>query len=57
MSKMLLSVVGLLSTLSLVHAAPQIQLGRTSLTGRDITGFKLDFFGGMYLTTLIRPHI
>ncbi|KJA23957.1 hypothetical protein HYPSUDRAFT_1079387 [Hypholoma sublateritium FD-334 SS-4] len=44
---MLLSVVGLLSTLSLVHAAPKLQLGRTTLTGRDITGLKLDFFGGI----------
>ncbi len=54
---MLLSAAGLLSALLLVNAAPQVQLGNTTLTGRDITGFKLDFFGGMYLTALSRQHI
>ena len=27
-------------------AAPQAQIGKTTLVGLDITGFKLDFFGG-----------
>ena len=30
----------------LAHAAPQVQIGNTKLVGLDITGFKLDFFGG-----------
>ncbi|KAF9477645.1 extracellular triacylglycerol lipase precursor [Pholiota conissans] len=44
---MLLPIAGLFSVLSLVHAAPQLKLGKTTLVGRDITELKLDFFGGI----------
>lgn len=45
--QMLVPIAAFLSGLSLVHAAaPQIILGKTTLIGLDITGFKLDFFGG-----------
>ncbi|KAF8961457.1 extracellular triacylglycerol lipase precursor [Flammula alnicola] len=44
---MLLLAAGLLGILSLAHAAPEIQLGKTTLVGRDITELKLDFFGGI----------
>ena len=39
--------------LALSHAAPQVQLGNTTLVGLDITGFKLDFFGGMIFTIFL----
>jgi len=29
-------------------AAPQVKIGKTTITGTDITGLKLDFFGGTY---------
>ena len=42
----LLYGLGLL--VALTHAAPpQVQIGNATLIGLDITGFKLDFFGGM----------
>ncbi|KAF5325202.1 hypothetical protein D9619_009955 [Psilocybe cf. subviscida] len=44
---MFLSVALLLGALSCVHAAPQINLGKTTLTGLDITGLGLEFFGGI----------
>lgn len=44
---MILSIFYLLGLQALAHAAPEVQLGNTKLLGRDITGFKLDFFGGM----------
>jgi hypothetical protein len=52
---LLLPIAGFLSGLSLVHAAaPQIKLGKTTITGLDITGFKLDFFGGMSSICFVR---
>jgi len=39
--------VALAYFITLAAAAPQIQLGNTTLIGRDITGLKLDFFGGI----------
>jgi len=47
---MILSLFYLLGLLTLVHAAPQVKIGKTTLVGLDITGFKLDFFGGMIFT-------
>jgi len=40
-----LHVFGLVSLV--LAAAPQIKLGRTTLTGRDVTGLHQDFFGGI----------
>ncbi|PPQ91996.1 hypothetical protein CVT25_004652 [Psilocybe cyanescens] len=37
----------ILATIVVVKAAPQLSLGKTTLVGRDITGLKLDFFGGI----------
>jgi hypothetical protein len=38
---------------AVAHAtAPQVQIGKTTLVGLDITGFKLDFFGGMIFTIM-----
>jgi len=33
-------------------AAPQVKMGKTTITGRDITDLKLDFFGGVYRVPL-----
>jgi len=43
---MLLYLPTLLGLLTLVNAAPQVKIGKTTLVGRDITLLKLDFFGG-----------
>ncbi|KIM41288.1 hypothetical protein M413DRAFT_445322 [Hebeloma cylindrosporum] len=44
---MMFKISSLLALLSLVYAAPQIKVGKTTLVGRDITGLKQDFFGGI----------
>ena len=43
----------LLGLKALAHAAPQVQIGDTTLVGLNITGFKLDFFGGMIITIFL----
>lgn len=47
---MILGLLYVLGLLAVAHAAPQVQIGNTKLIGLDITGFKLDFFGGMIFT-------
>ena len=47
---MILSFFCQLGLLALAHAAPQVRIGKTTLVGLDITGAKLDFFGGMIFT-------
>ncbi|KJA13649.1 hypothetical protein HYPSUDRAFT_195686 [Hypholoma sublateritium FD-334 SS-4] len=47
---MLLSIAGIFSVSVLAFAAPEVQLGRTRLTGRDLSDSKLDFFGGIPYT-------
>ncbi|KAG6917479.1 hypothetical protein DXG01_002342 [Tephrocybe rancida] len=37
----------LLTSVSLALAAPEVKLGQTTLVGRDVTGFKQDFFGAI----------
>ena len=44
---MFFSLPYVLGLLAAAHAAPQVKIGKTTLTGSDITGLKLDFFGGM----------
>ncbi|CAA7263293.1 unnamed protein product [Cyclocybe aegerita] len=44
---MLLLTTFVATLLGLATAAPQLQLGRTTLTGRDITLLGLEFFGGI----------
>ena len=44
---MLFKISSLVAVLSVVHAAPQIKIGNTTFTGRDVTGLKQDFFGGV----------
>ncbi|KAF8152915.1 extracellular triacylglycerol lipase precursor [Crassisporium funariophilum] len=39
-------LLGFLAAVS-AQVAPQIKIGKTTLVGRDLTGFKLDFFGGI----------
>ena len=39
-------ICSLFAFLLVVHAAPQIKIGKTTFTGRDVTGLKQDFFGG-----------
>jgi acetylcholinesterase len=46
MTLSLLYGLGLLVALAYA-APPQVQIGNATLVGLDITGFKLDFFGGM----------
>jgi acetylcholinesterase len=36
-------------------AAPQLKLGGTTLVGRDITGLKLEFFGGASFSPPCQP--
>ncbi|KIJ53053.1 hypothetical protein M422DRAFT_156034 [Sphaerobolus stellatus SS14] len=36
-------------------AAPTLKLGKTTLVGRDITGLKLDFFGGKFIPIELSP--
>jgi acetylcholinesterase len=45
---MLLSVILPLGFFLLVaaSAAPEVNIGHTTLVGRDVTGLKQDFFGG-----------
>ena len=43
---MFFKISSLVAVLSVVHAAPQIKIGNTTFTGRDVTGLKQDFFGG-----------
>ncbi|KAF8056297.1 extracellular triacylglycerol lipase precursor [Lyophyllum atratum] len=40
-------LVALVYVASLAAAAPEVKLGRTTLVGRDVTGLKQDFFGGI----------
>ncbi|KAG5720884.1 hypothetical protein E4T56_gene13561 [Termitomyces sp. T112] len=44
---MFLSSLLLLALAPLVSAAPEVTLGQTTLVGRDISGLKQDFFGGI----------
>lgn len=44
--QMLLPVIFLFGLLSSIYAAPQVQLGKTTLTGQDSPAFGLEFFGG-----------
>ena len=50
---MILFLFYLLGLKALAHAAPQVQIGDTTLVGLNITGFKLDFFGGMIITIFL----
>ena len=52
----LFHLLGFQAFLANAAAAPQAQIGKTTLVGLDITGFKLDFFGGKdYLYSPIFP--
>ncbi|TFK31314.1 esterase 1 [Crucibulum laeve] len=44
---MLLPVSFTFGLLTLVQAAPEVKIGQTTFTGRDVTGFQQDFFGGI----------
>lgn len=35
-----------------ILAAPEVNIGRTTLVGRDVTGLKQDFFGGKVMILL-----
>jgi acetylcholinesterase len=54
---MFFPVAFLLGALSCVHAAPQIKLGKTTLTGLDITGLGLEFFGGIVCLLLCFTNV
>jgi hypothetical protein len=43
---MLVTQLVLLSALAAAHAAPQVKIGRTTLSGRDV-GTNVEFFGGL----------
>lgn len=43
---MILPLLLIISSVSSVLAAPQLELGSTTLTGTDIPGFGVEFFGG-----------
>jgi hypothetical protein len=43
---MLVARLVLLSALAAAHAAPQVTIGRTTLSGRDV-GNNVEFFGGL----------
>ncbi|KAG7445319.1 alpha/beta-hydrolase [Guyanagaster necrorhizus] len=43
----MLIVLSVLCYALLAASAPQVQLGKTKLIGRDVTGLKQDFFGGI----------
>ena len=51
---MLLSISVIFSLFLSALSSPEVQLGHTKLTGRDLTGLKLEFFGGiaLFLTSL-----
>ena len=54
----LFHLLGFQAFLANAAAAPQAQIGKTTLVGLDITGFKLDFFGGKdYLYSPIFPML
>jgi hypothetical protein len=44
---MLFNIASFLALVSVVPAAPQIKVGKTTFIGRDVTGLKQDFFGGV----------
>ncbi|KAF5325129.1 hypothetical protein D9619_009956 [Psilocybe cf. subviscida] len=44
---MLLPLICLFGVLSSIYAAPQVQLGKTVITGQDSPAFGLEFFGGI----------
>jgi len=43
---MLFSAIVSLTLFPAALAVPKVNIGHTTLIGRDITGLKLDFFGG-----------
>jgi acetylcholinesterase len=45
-SAMLFSVILPLVFCPMALAAPEVNIGRTTLVGRDVAGLKQDFFGG-----------
>jgi acetylcholinesterase len=46
-SAMLFFVILPLVFCPMALAGPEVNIGRTTLVGRDVTGLKQDFFGGM----------
>ena len=50
---MIFSLLYVLEFLAVAHAAPQVQMGNTTIDGLDITGLNLDFFGGMIFTVFL----
>lgn len=44
---MILSLFAVLILSSVGYGAPQVKVGETTFIGRDVTGLKQDFFGGM----------
>ena len=42
----MLVVISVLCFALLAAAAPEVQLGKTKLVGRDVTGLQQEFFGG-----------
>ncbi|KAK0194652.1 Carboxylesterase [Armillaria mellea] len=43
----MLVVISVLCYALLAAAAPEVQLGKTKLVGRDVTGLQQEFFGGI----------
>ncbi|KAF5361721.1 hypothetical protein D9758_007283 [Tetrapyrgos nigripes] len=51
-----LCLVLLISALSVVFAAPEVKIGRTTIVGRDIPSLQQEFFGGLVHFLHNSPH-